>query len=137
MMTRWKMTKYDDPLLEAAYSLGREKGAFLARGIIDNDTPLSQAKLLIDGYEVSEESIMNVCPAPLSGEWAGEDTPVTIIEEIAGLTETDELLKKISIESAMDAASDVLDVFEAGYHEAFWETALDRAKSLLEASPIE
>lgn len=123
--------KYEDPLSEAAYHLGRKKGARFAVMLINDTTARNAAETLIEGYENSDEEIMDLCPNPLSGEWADDPTPMSVIEDISRLAEAEGLLKKTDIQEAMDAAEDVLDVYESGYREAFWEAALKLAKAML------
>ena len=124
------MTKYDDPLQEAAYLLGRAKGADFATLLIDRKTDVDTAKALIEGYDNSDDTALALCPNPLSGEYDG--SPLSAMSDIAGLAEAEGLLKKTNIEEALDAAEDVLEVYENAYREWFWITAIKRANIIVE-----
>jgi hypothetical protein len=126
-----------DPLLEAARALGVSKGTAVAKLVVDKDTSVSKAQLLVDGYLYSDEEVMAICPQPLSGEYADSDSTMRIMEDIAGMAGSEELLKKQNFEEAMDASSDVLDTFESGYQEGFWAEVLKRANSILELNNSE
>jgi hypothetical protein len=129
--------KFNDPLLQAAHDLGVSKGDKMAKMIVNNETTVKAAKLLVQGYLESNEEVMDICPKPVSGEFADGDTPLDIIDEIAKLAGSDKLLKNTNIEDAMDESSDVLDTFEDGYSEGFWIEALKRANAILELNNID
>ena len=127
-------SKYDDPLFEAAWRLGREKGENMGKLIITHTTGVDAASTLLNGFQDNDEEVMDICPNPLSGEWADDPTPIKIIEDIASLAEAKNLLNNIDIEKALDQAEDVLDIFEEAYRDGFWETALKRASEIVEAN---
>ena len=127
-------SKYDDPLSEAAYRLGRTKGEVFAELLINHKTGRDTAEILLAGFESNNEEVMNMCPDPLSGEWSGDPTPIMVIDDIAELAEAEDLLNKANIEEALDAAEDLLDVYEQAYRDGFWETALKRAAEIVEAN---
>jgi hypothetical protein len=128
---RLNVNRNDDPLSVAADKLGRSKGEDFANLLIDRVTDVDEAWALIEGYEEGNEQAMALCPDPLSGEWADDPTPVSAMNDIASLAEAEGLLKKANIEEALDAAEDLLDVYEQAYREGFWETALMRAKEIV------
>jgi len=130
------MGKYEDPLQEAAHNFGVSKGIEMAKKVIDKDSSVVAARVFIDGYFAGDEDVHNVCPKPLSGEWANGGT-LNLIEEIATLANADDLLKSQNIEIAMDSASDVLDIFEEGYKQGFFAEALRRCNALVEANESE
>jgi hypothetical protein len=128
------VNKYDDPLSEAAYRLGRSKGEGFADLLIDRVTDVETARDFIEGFENGDEVVMSLCPDPLSGAWAGDPTPVSVIGQIAELAEAKDLLKCANIEEALDAADDILNTYEQAYRDGFWETALKRANEIVEAA---
>lgn len=127
---------FEDALSEAAYRLGRAKGEDFAKRFVDITTEPEEAQIIITGFENGEEEVMALCPDPLSGEWAGEMTPVLAINDISSLAEAEGLLKKANIEEALDAAQDLLDIYEEAYRDGFWETALKRASQIIELNSI-
>jgi len=131
---RQNMSKYDDPLFEAAYRLGREKGENMGKLVITHTTSVNAASILLNGFQDNDEEVMDICPNPLSGEWADDPKPIKVIEDIANLAEAENLLKNIDIEKALDQAEDVLDIFEEAYRDGFWETALKRASEIIKAN---
>lgn len=131
------MKKYDDALSEAAYRLGLSKGEDFANRLIDRVTDIEDARIILNGFENGEEEVMALCPDPLSGEWADDPTPVSAINDISSLAEAEGLLKKANIIEALDAAEDLLDVYEHAYRDGFWETALKRAGEIVKATSVE
>jgi hypothetical protein len=67
----------------------------------------TNAQTLITGYEDGDPEVMDIQPAPLSGEWAGES-----------LSELD----------LADASDEDLSKYEAGYSEGFWNEVLRMAR---------
>jgi hypothetical protein len=126
--------KYDDPLSEAAYKLGRQKGEDFANQLIDHNVGMLTAEDVIEGYEAGDEQVMNLCPDPLSGEWSGDPTPITAMDDIASLAEAESLLEKPNIEEALDSADDVLGIYEQAFRDGFWEVALKKAHEIVEAN---
>jgi hypothetical protein len=125
---------YDDPLSDAAYKLGRQKGEDFANQLIDHKVGVLTAEDVIKGHEAGDEEVMNLCPDPLSGEWSGDPTPITAMDDIASLAEAEGLLRKPSIEEALDSAEDVLDIYERAFRDGFWEVALRKANEIVEAN---
>lgn len=131
------MTKYEDPLQQAAHKLGWSKGEDFANLLVDRGTDAEDARIILNGFENDDEEVLALCPEPLKGEWAGEPTPFAVMSDIASLAEAEGLLEKPNIEEALDAAEDLLEVFEHAYRDGFWETAIKRSKEIMEATPIE
>jgi hypothetical protein len=136
-MLRQNVKKFDDALSEAAYKLGRSKGEAFAKHFVDITTEPEEAQIILEGYENGEDKVMALCPDPLSGEWAGDMTPISAINDISSLAEAEGLLKKANIEEALDAAQDLLDIYEEAYRDGFWETALKRASLIIELNSVE
>lgn len=67
----------------------------------------SSAASIIQGYEDGDPEVMDIAPAPLSGEWAGES-----LAEL-GLAE---------------ASDEDLSDYENGYSEAFWTELIRRCQ---------
>lgn len=98
----------------AAYQAGYERGQASGSWVIDGDTSEETARRLLEGIEDGDPQIMDIQPAPLSGEWAGES--VSELSDLYGLDLEDE-------ENASD--------FEEGYSEGFWEEVERSARAIL------
>jgi hypothetical protein len=133
-MKRRKVTKYEDPLQQAAHNLGVAKGIAMAKMVVDKATTPRKANILIKGFADSDERVLDVCPKPLE---ANGDTAMTLIDEIASLANAEGLLQSQSIESAVNSSIAVLDIFEEGYTQGFWAEAILRSHAILEAAPVE
>lgn len=123
-----------DNLMEAATKLGCEHGKERGAWVINGTTAVDTAKRIMSGYENSDPEIMDLCPKPLSSEWADDPTPCTAIEEIANLAEACHMLNTKDINEAMDIAENVLDVYEAAFNQAFWDSVILAANSILEGA---
>lgn len=121
-----------DKLTEAAKTLGAEHGAQRGGWIVETNMSRESAQNLINGYNDGDPIWMDLCPSPLSGEWAGDPNITTVIDDIANMAEADELLRNTTIEEALDDAQGVLDVYEQAFQEAFWATVIKAAQSIIE-----
>lgn len=121
----------DDPILEAAYKLGREKGERMGELFIDHKTKLNQAETLLEGFKEDDSDVLDLCPEPISGEWGDDPTPMRIIECIVDLVKVN--AKHVSIKDALESIESVLDTYEQAYRDGFWETSLKRASEIVEA----
>lgn len=89
----------------AGFSCGRGAGAW----VIDGNTSDEQKAAIVKGYD--DGAIVDLCPSPLSGEWAGESIP--------------ELSEQYEVDlSDDDKATD----FEDGFVDGFWREVLRAAK---------
>lgn len=98
----------------AAYVIGQERGTAAATWVEIADA--DDARRLLEGTE-STELIMELCPSPLSGEWAGES--ITELSDETGLNLEDE-----------ETASD----FEQGFADGFFAELERRATAMLPTS---
>lgn len=122
-----------DMLTEAADKLGREHGERRAEWVEKFNLTSHAAKNIIAGYESSDEKTMDLCPSPLSGEWADEPTHLQIIDQIANLAEAAELLQNDDIEDAIEQSSNILDVYEAAYRKGFWAKVINTCNTIVGA----
>ena len=100
------------------YADGGKYGVRAGRSVTDGNTKQSEYEHIVDGYELGDGLIMDLCPNPLSGEWAGES-----ISEIFGL----------DVGEAHPAVDDLL-AFEDGFRDAFWETLIKICQTQLEGA---
>jgi hypothetical protein len=83
--------------------LGLAAGKAAGSWAIDGNTSVETCARILAGYDNGDPEIMNMQPAPLSGEWAGES-----IQELFGKTPTDSQLTD----------------YEMGYQTGYWDEVL-------------
>lgn len=113
-----------DKLGEAAKALGVEHGAQRASWVTDSMSTDIATKILA-GHDASSDEIMALCPEPLSGEWADDPTPMSVLDEIANRAD----LKNNLYITAIGVEDDVLDLYEKSFHKAFWTQVLEFAEN--------
>jgi hypothetical protein len=111
-----------DALQQAADKLGRERGHAAGTWVIDGNTSEDIARAIVKGYEDGEPEVMDMQPAPLSGEWADDPTVKTVLRDIA-----DEAGDEIDA----DSESDLLDIFEMAYSDGYWNEIIRSANAIL------
>lgn len=97
--------------MDEAYEHGFGAGVNQAAWTVDTNTPLDRARALLVGHADGDPAVMDLCPSPLSGEWAAE-----AISEVLGDEFTD----------------DDADEYEAGFTDGFW-TEVTRVARLVTA----
>jgi hypothetical protein len=130
---RWKMSMSVDMLVDAAGRLGTEHGRQRAEWVdVFGLTPYA-AKNIISGYETKHDKTMELCPKPLSAEWADDPTHLQVIDKIANLAEAYELVESNdkSIEDALEDTDNILDVYEKAFEQAFWDKVIGTCKKIL------
>jgi hypothetical protein len=114
------MTRTFDSILEDARKLGAEHGRAAGSWVIDGNTSTETAIWIVGGYENGDPEVMDVMPAPLSGEWADSMTPQELIHELMG-----EDYDLHSDEFVKDAAC---DAYEQAYSQAYWDQVVSDAR---------
>jgi hypothetical protein len=94
------------------YSAGKAAGSW----IIDGNTTLETCKRIVKGYDDGDPEIMDIQPAPLSGEYAGES-----IKELFGYT----------------PSSRCLDLYESGYSDGFWSEVIQSAMYQIDGDTVQ
>ena len=102
-------------LEKQARALGAEHGRNVGSWVIDGNTTAETAARILQGYEDGDPEIMDMQPSPLSGEWADDPTPSSVLADL-GVNETDE------------SSSELLDTYEAAFSEAYWDEVIRAAK---------
>ena len=120
-----------DKLTEAARNMGKEHGEKLAQSMVQLNIDDASCARILQGYKNGDESILMLCPEPLSGEWAGDPVVIDVISDLASLQVADELLANADIEAAMNASENVLDNYESAYREAFWRVIIEHCEKRL------
>ena len=89
-------------------ALGYLDGVRRGDSLTDGNTTLEQYAKIRTGYEEGDCEVMDLCPYPLSGEWADES-----ISEIFNLN------------IGQDYPDDeLLDKYEQGFQEGFWNKVI-------------
>jgi hypothetical protein len=122
-----------DVLAEAAKLLGFEHGRQRGECVFNSNNCTHVAAMrIINGYTDGEEEVMDLCPSPLSGEWADDPTPCTAIDEIANLAEAYHLVQgQDDIEEALKDSGNILDVYEEAFKAGFWAAVILSANSII------
>lgn len=97
---------HDELLAEA-----RDRGKAAGSWVIDGNTTRETAQHIVSGYEDGDPAVLDIAPAPLSGEWAGESMTELRLD---------------------DADDETLTAYEDAYGEAFWDEVLTSARRVLE-----
>lgn len=101
-------------VIELSKQHGSEKGGAAGSWIVDANTNQDAAQRILDGYEAGDPEIMDMCPAPLSGEFAGSPIPSVVLEELG-------------IGFDHESADEILDAYEDSFSNAFWVTVIRSA----------
>lgn len=96
----WLATVERD-LVSTGEGSGRAAGSWAAPG-----DPIT-AQAILDGYDDGDPEVMDMCPSPLSGEWAG-----------GSLTE-------LGLENAPE---ELLSRYEEAYSDGFWAEVISSAQ---------
>ncbi len=102
-----------DTLTRQAQELGAYYGRNVGSWVIDGNTDRETAARILQGYDDGDPEIMDMQPSPLSGEWADDPTPTSVLAELG---------------ADDDNSSDLLDAFEAAFSEAYWDEVIRAAK---------
>jgi len=101
----------------AADQHGYDHGLAAGSWVIDGNTTTETARRIVRGYDDGDPEIMDMQPAPLSGEWADSPLPRDVLSAV-GLEQDD------------DAADDALSAYEDGYGRGYWQQVLAAARTL-------
>lgn len=103
-------------LEEQAELLGKDHGRAVGSWVLDGNSTSETARAILRGYDDGDPEVMDMQPAPLSGEWADSWTPKTLADEL-GIAEDDERLDELCTE------------YELGYSTAYWDEVISTAKA--------
>lgn len=90
------------------YKEGYEAGKNAASWVFDGNTDLATYARVLRGFEDGDPEIMDMQPAPLSGEFAGGS-----MNEILGIFDNDE------------DQNEAADAYEEGFSEGYWAEIQD------------
>jgi hypothetical protein len=108
--------------IKRAEQLGTEHGSARGSWVIDANCSNRFCDKVIDGYENGDPEVMDLCPAPLSGEWADDLTPESLCRALGF---TDEQVGDIEWQS--DAGDFIVQSYEAAFDAAWWDTVIQAA----------
>jgi hypothetical protein len=97
-----------------ARTLGKERGHAAATWVFDGNTPRETYEWVLKGYEDGDPEVLDMEPAPLSGEWADSPTPSSLVKEL-DLAETED-------------EETILREYEEAYSVAFWHEVIRVAR---------
>lgn len=96
-----------------AYRAGYDHGQARGSWVLDGNSTVETARRIVEGYNDGDPEIMDMQPAPLSGEWAGESIP------------------EMSDYFDMDLSDEtVADDFEQGFSDGYWTEILTTAREM-------
>lgn len=112
----------NDELETAALKLGSEHGYNAATWATDGNTSQETYKSILQGYEDGDPEVMDMQPSPLSGEWADDPTPNSVLEAF-GVED---------LEGSEDGRWDwLLDAYEGAFSEAYWDELIGTCRAQL------
>jgi len=112
-----------DRLREDAAQLGAEHGADVARWIFDGNTTDSTYQWYLDGIESGDSAVWEHIPTtPLSGEYAGDPTPSTLMADLG------------AHDLEPEEESELCGIFEDAFSTAVEHTLVTTARYHLEGS---
>lgn len=109
------MTNTTEANIQLATDAGTERGTAAGSWVLDGNSSIVSARGIRKGYDDGDPAIMDLCPSPLSGEWAGESIP------------------ELSVEYGIDLEdSDIADAFETAFADAFWAETIRTATAIID-----
>ena len=106
-----------DEIIERAEREGYDHGVTAGSWLLDGNSTQDAARELVRGIEEGDPIVLDLLPSsPLSGEYADGVLPPDVLHDI---------------DEDHDAASDVLDAFEAGFSRGVEAEAVRSARALL------
>lgn len=107
---------------DKATELGREHGRNVGSWVIDGNTTEETARRILTGYEEDDPEVLDMEPAPLSGEWADDPTPASVYAAL------DMSAEDVDQD---DPAGQLLTDYEIGFSEGYWEEVTRAARAAL------
>ena len=102
-----------------AREMGADHGAAAGSWIIDGNTSEETARWWLQGIEDGDPLVMDQLPsAPLSGEWAGDPTPSSVLAEL-------------ELDDNDYAADDALSAYEDAFYTAVHDQVVWAARAVL------
>lgn len=99
--------------VEEARNRGEEAGRAAGSWVIDGNTSTETARKILQGLEDGNPETMDMMPAPLSGEWAGESI-MELLGDFAYPINPD------YPDEGSDVPLEVCDAYEQGFMESYW-----------------
>jgi len=116
--------EYDSAYEQDAYELGRERGTAAGTWVFDGNTSEDEIRRVLEGYEEGDPEIMDLEPSPLSGEWAGDPTPASVLSDLAGTAAWDAVFSDADAEG-------ILGAYEHGFSRGFWDEVVRSGRAVL------
>lgn len=103
--------------VKAAEKRGYEAGTSAGGWVLDGNSKEADARWVMEGYDNGDPEVMDLQPAPLSGEWGGE----SINELLGDLTEG----------RRDNTKQNIMDAYEEGFQRGFWDEVTRAAAHML------
>lgn len=116
-----------DKLIRAAKLLGREHGESMADSVERVGIDKDMAGKILGGYDEGDETVLDLCPKPLSGEWANDPTPMMVLDQIANKAGD---LGSFRQEEIDVDGENLLDAYEESYQQGFWVKVIKACKRM-------
>lgn len=105
-----------DEMTSKAVEMGKEYGEMLGAWVVDSTNSKEYCAKIIEGFEDGDPEILDLCPSPLSGEFAGGPTTYSVLKELG----FDPAVPK-------DYHDKLIDAYEESFSDAWWDTVIQKA----------
>lgn len=102
-----------DEYATEAHALGMDAGKNAASWFVGSSADQETYEAILKGLDDGDPEVLNMAPAWLSGEWADEPVPMDIVEVVGYAPSTPYVADDATVQ-------DILDAYESGADEAFW-----------------
>lgn len=122
------MSNYTETeIVAAATACGSDHGRNAGAWVLDGNSDEATARRILEGIAEGDQEIMDMMPAPLSGEWAGESVPELV--HASGLDwdrlHTDDMADRNDVDTWADA-------YEEAFSAAYWAEVERAARYIAE-----
>jgi hypothetical protein len=118
----------DKTATDRAYDMGRNHGLNVGSWVVDGNTSEDTCRRISQGWDDGDPEIMDMCPSPLSGEWAGEPTPDDIVEMFCkGAVDW----SQDGIQEIVELHAEILSSYEEGFSDGYWSQVLTSCLAMM------
>jgi hypothetical protein len=116
---------------QAAYELGKEHAKAAASWVTDGNESDESRRQKLAGLENGDPDVMDLLPQPpnLSGEWADDSTPRSLVREVTGRTDFGSADANALLEEIL------ADMYEEGVDETFYPACERELRGWIDDSP--
>lgn len=107
-----------DKIIENARELGQSEGKSAGSAVFDGNADMATYRTILKGHEDGDPEVMDMYRSPLSGEYADDRTPKSLLDWL-----------EVPESNASDEDySELIDAYEEAHSEAFWDEVVRVAK---------